>query len=76
MNLPKIVGANVVRLRQQKGWSQEQLSETSGLHRTYISQIETGARNPTLGIIQRLAQSLEVAPFVLLQEPQNKDSGG
>lgn len=75
MNLQKIVGGNVLRLRQEKGWSQENLAEASGLHRTYISQIETGTRNPTLGIIQRLAQALGVAPHELLQEPQGRDLG-
>ena len=68
MNLAKIVGVNVVRLRAQKGWSQEQLAEASNLHRTYVSQIETGARNPTLNIIQRLSGALGVDPYELLQE--------
>lgn len=76
MNLQKIVGANVLRLRQSKGWSQENLAEASNLHRTYVSQIETGARNPTLAIIQRLSLALGVAPYELLQELPVEDVGG
>jgi len=60
------LSANVVALRSRLGWSQEQLAEQSGLHRTYISGIERGVRNPTLSIIARLASALGVTPAALL----------
>jgi transcriptional regulator with XRE-family HTH domain len=59
--------ANVRLLRDKRGWSQEDLAEKSGLHRTYISGIERGVRNPTLGIIDRLAKALGVPPSELLK---------
>ena len=43
------------------GWSQEELAFESGLHRTYISGIERGARNPTVVILARLAETLHVS---------------
>ncbi|HLO79242.1 MAG TPA: helix-turn-helix transcriptional regulator [Magnetospirillum sp.] len=59
---------NVQRLRRQKGWSQEALAFESGLHRTYISGIERGVRNPTIEIVDQLAQTLDVPASVLLAE--------
>ncbi len=66
MDIRKQVGLNVQRLRREKGWSQEDLAFESGLHRTYVSGIERGVRNPTLLILEKLAKSLGVAPMELL----------
>jgi len=68
MNLEKTVGLNVKRYREKRGFSQEKLADLSGLHRTYISGIERGVRNPTIRIVQVLAQSLRVKPTDLLVE--------
>jgi transcriptional regulator with XRE-family HTH domain len=53
--------ANLRRLRQQKGWSQEELAEQAGLHRTYVSGVERMTRNPTLTVLERLALALDVS---------------
>ena len=58
---------NLKHLRSEKGWSQEEFAERSGLHRTYISGLERGARNPTLLVLERLATALEVHEAVLLE---------
>lgn len=68
MDIRRQVGANVRRFRQRKGWSQEQLAFESGLHRTYISGVERGARNPTVLVVSELAQALSVRPSQLLEE--------
>jgi XRE family transcriptional regulator, regulator of sulfur utilization len=44
-DIKKVVGQNIQRLRKKKGWSQEQLVEEAGLHRTYIGQVERGVRD-------------------------------
>ena len=67
MLIQKVFGNNVRRIRETKGWSQDDLSEQSGLHRTYISGIERGTRNPTLGIVDRIAVALNVSPASLLK---------
>jgi transcriptional regulator with XRE-family HTH domain len=59
-------GNRIRTLREAEGWSQEDLAERSGLHRTYISGVERGVRNPTLEIIGKLAQAFGVSPSELL----------
>jgi transcriptional regulator with XRE-family HTH domain len=67
MDIRKQVGLNVRRIRQEHGWSQEELAFESGLHRTYISGIERGARNPTVLVLQELADALRIRPSRLLE---------
>lgn len=59
---------NVAEIRRKRGWSQETLAFESKLHRTYISGIERGIRNPTVTIIARIAAALEVEPGILLKQ--------
>jgi transcriptional regulator with XRE-family HTH domain len=62
--------------------SQEELAHRAGLHRTYISDIERGARNPSLKTLSRLAEGLEVTTSQLIKmgeaaasaDPDNEDS--
>ena len=67
MTIQITLGNNVRRIRESKGWSQDKLSEESGLHRTYISGIERGVRNPTIEIVQEIALALGVNPSQLLK---------
>ncbi len=60
MNIKKRFGLTVRRLREKQGWSQEKLAEITGLHRTYISGIERGTRNPTIMIVEQIANALKV----------------
>lgn len=59
-------GDRVRELRSQRGWTQERLSEVAGLHRSYVAGLESGARNPTLDVIVRLAQAFELSPKEML----------
>lgn len=56
----KPFGASVKVWRRKLGLSQEQLAGRAGLHRTYISDIERGARNVSLESIEKLAEALGV----------------
>lgn len=69
MEVRKRIGANVRRLREAKGLSQEKFGFESGIDRTYVSGIERGRRNPTATIIEKLAAALGVPAHVLLMEP-------
>ncbi len=68
MDIRHCVGLNVRRIRVQRGLSQEQLAFDCGLHRTYVSGVERGIRNPTVLVLEQLAKGLQVAPGHLLDE--------
>ena len=76
MDIRKQVGLNIQRLRREKGWSQEALAFESGLHRTYVSGIERGVRNPTVMIIEKLAKTFGVAPAELLADKSGSSRRG
>jgi transcriptional regulator with XRE-family HTH domain len=57
---------NIIRLRAEKGLSQEKLAERAGMHRTFISLVERRGRNVTLGVIEALADALGVDVPILL----------
>lgn len=58
MDIRARLGRNVRKLREEKGWSQEDYADRAGIHRTYVSDIERGRRNPTVTVVEKLA-----APF-------------
>lgn len=66
MDIRARLGKNVRRLREAKGWSQEAYADEAGIHRTYVSDIERGARNPTVSVVEKLAKPLGVSAGALL----------
>jgi transcriptional regulator with XRE-family HTH domain len=64
----QIVAASVRRLRQQRGWSQEELGGRASLHRTYVGAIERCEENITLRTLDQLADALGVKPADLLRQ--------
>lgn len=66
MDMRKLVGRNVRRLRLASGMPQEQFAERSGFSQQYISDLERGRRNPTIVSLFELAQALESKPIDLL----------
>ena len=61
--LPEL-GRNLRRVRTAAGLSQTDLAKRSGIHRSYVSALESGQRNPTALTLQRLAEVLGVTPTV------------
>lgn len=66
MDICKRLGRNVRLLREEKGWSQEDYADRAGIHRTYVSDIERGRRNPTVTVVEKLAKPLGVKAGELL----------
>jgi len=60
MDVGRRVGANIKRLREAQGISQEELADRSGLHRTYVSQVERAVKNATIQSLDRIARGLGV----------------
>jgi len=58
VDVQKRLARNLRELRQAKGWSQEDFAFHANIHRTYISDLERGARNPTIAVVDRLAKAL------------------
>lgn len=60
-------GDRVRMLRNEAGLSQEKLAELAELHRTYLSGVERGERNPSLVSIARIAKSLKISLSELME---------
>lgn len=58
--LRAILAENIKTFRKEKGFSQEELAEQCGLHRTYIGSVERHERNVTLSTLEVLASTLGV----------------
>ena len=61
------LGSNVRRFRAERHLSQEAFADLVNIHRTYVSDIERGVRNPTILIVQRLSDALGVEATELLR---------
>jgi transcriptional regulator with XRE-family HTH domain len=56
----KHIGKRLREVREKKGISQEQLSESAGYYRTYVGHIENGSYSPSVHTMWRLAKVLKV----------------
>lgn len=68
MDIIRVFGSNLRKLRVERGLSQEKFAELCGLHRTYISDIECFQRNVSLETVSKIAEALNVQPYLLLME--------
>jgi CheY-like chemotaxis protein len=67
VELKTLLGNAIKSTRSALGISQEELALRAGLHRTYVSDVERGARNPSLESIQKLAAALELSLPLLFE---------
>lgn len=76
--MKKLFGISIKNRRSQLGISQEELAERADLHRTYVCDVERGARNISLQSITKLARALEIsvaALFLAIESPNGKAAG-
>jgi XRE family transcriptional regulator, regulator of sulfur utilization len=73
MNAPAERFASVLRqLREERGWSQEQLAAQAGLNRSYLGEVERGSAMPTLTTVAKLASALEIRLSLLMARCEHK----
>ena len=68
MDIRKKFGERVRLRREELGLSQEEFAFQSGIHRTYVSGIERGIRNPSLTMVERIAKALKLSFSDLLDD--------
>lgn len=69
MHLRAVVGENIRALRENRDMAQDELAHQSEVHPTYLSGVETGKRNITLNVLERIARALGVSEEVLVRRP-------
>lgn len=69
-------GLVVRELRLGREITQEGLADEAKLHRTYISLLERGLRNPSLTVIQQIANALDVSMSELIAAFENRSQKG
>ncbi len=67
MTINRQLGYRIRFLRQQKNWTIEELALEANINRNYLNDLERGARNPTLKILNRIALALQITLSTLLE---------
>lgn len=62
----KLLGRQINRARKDRGLTSEKLSEACNINATYLRQIESGARMPSLPVFVSICRELKVSPSYLL----------
>ena len=63
----KKLAQKIIRLRKERGISQEELAFTAGLDRNYVGRIENLKRNPTLSTLVKIAKAFDIEVWELLK---------
>lgn len=61
----KLLGRRINAARKERGWTSERLSEICNINATYLRQIESGAKTPSLQVFVALCEALKVSPTYL-----------
>lgn len=72
----RALGAAVKARRLELGLTQEQLSLRAELHQRWISNVETGVRNPSYASLRRLAAGLDLTTSELIRRAEASERGG
>jgi len=66
-SLRQVLATNLRLLRNERGWSQEDLAAEAGLHRTFVGAVERAERNISLDNVEKLALAFGVEAWSLLK---------
>jgi transcriptional regulator with XRE-family HTH domain len=67
------LGKALRRFREEAGLTQEGLAFASGVHPTYVSQLERGLKSPSLDVIATLAAALKQKAYVLIRAAEEEE---
>jgi transcriptional regulator with XRE-family HTH domain len=70
------LGLAVKHRRQELDLTQEQLANNTDLHQRWLSNVETGKRNPSYGSLRRLAAGLDLSTSELLSRAEQVEAQG
>lgn len=70
------LGLAVKQRREELGLTQEQLDNNTELHQRWISNVETGKRNPSYASLRRLAAGLDLTASELLARAEQIEASG
>lgn len=66
------IAIKLKELREQRGWTQEELCKRSGIGRITVSRIENGhTKGIDFETLEKLAEALDVHPAVLIEQKKN-----
>ena len=68
--IKEIIKNNVVKRRKEMGYTQKDLAEKAGISTTYIGEVETCRKHPSLKTLIKISQVLNVEPYVLLLDTE------
>jgi CheY-like chemotaxis protein len=68
IDLKILLGVAIKKQRTSLSISQEELAHRAGLHRTYVSDLERGVRNPSMDSIEKLARALRLSVSTLFEQ--------
>lgn len=63
-----LLGKRVRDLRRKSGWTQVELAELLGVDRSYLSEIETGKKDPSLRVLKTIADGFKMTLSQFLRE--------
>lgn len=69
-----MIGDNVRRIRNNKGFSMDKIREITGLSKSTISELETNKSNPTTDTLQKIADALDVDIKNFYENEANTDN--
>jgi transcriptional regulator with XRE-family HTH domain len=69
-DLPSRLAGNIVHLRESRGMTQDQIAKLAGVPRATWAHLESGTANPTLAVLHRAANALQVSIEELIRTPR------
>ena len=74
MKIQAVFSRNLRKYRKEAKLTQEKLAEICGTDHKYIGQIETETRCPSLEYVEKIANALQIEPYLLFFDGDNKEN--